>query len=180
MGQEEDPLAAGAGSGQGREAEPLGPTTDSAEFAAPSVAGRSGSTSNSGGHDITTRMGAPGAAGGGILPAAAPEATQAGRIDDLAATPADLRPTCSPAPAPSPTAAVAAAPAPAAAPPAAAAADEVCCLVCQDGPRQHGFLHGGSMHGGVCGECAELVRARPGVLCPIWEPVEPIVAIATT
>ena len=28
------------------------------------------------------------------------------------------------------------------------------CLMCRDGPREHGFLHGGSVHVGVCGECA--------------------------
>ncbi len=49
--------------------------------------------------------------------------------------------------------------------------DEAVCLVCHDGPRQWGFLHGGSVHVGVCGGCRELVRARAGaggaVACPV-------------
>ncbi|PNH02666.1 hypothetical protein TSOC_011333 [Tetrabaena socialis] len=58
-----------------------------------------------------------------------------------------------------------------------------CCLVCLDAPREHGFLHGGSMHIGVCGGCAARLAAekrRRGsrLLCPVCrEPVERMVAL---
>ncbi len=60
--------------------------------------------------------------------------------------------------------------------------DEAVCLVCHDGPRQWGFLHGGSVHVGVCGGCRELVRARAGaggaVSCPVCrEPVDGIIKL---
>ncbi len=60
--------------------------------------------------------------------------------------------------------------------------DEAVCLVCHDGPRQWGFLHGGSVHVGVCGGCRELVRARAGaggaVACPVCrEPVDGIIKL---
>ncbi|PNH02667.1 hypothetical protein TSOC_011332 [Tetrabaena socialis] len=61
-----------------------------------------------------------------------------------------------------------------------------CCLVCLDAPREHGFLHGGSMHFGVCGGCAARLAAekrRRGsrLLCPVCrEPVERMVALFAT
>ncbi len=60
--------------------------------------------------------------------------------------------------------------------------EEAVCLVCQDGPRQWGFLHGGSVHVGVCGGCRELVRARAGaggaVACPVCrEAVDAIIKL---
>ncbi len=36
---------------------------------------------------------------------------------------------------------------------AAAAAAPLACLQCRDGPREWGFLHGGTVHLGVCSEC---------------------------
>ncbi|PNH08385.1 hypothetical protein TSOC_005086 [Tetrabaena socialis] len=61
--------------------------------------------------------------------------------------------------------------------------EESCCLVCLDAPRQHGFLHGDTMHVGVCGECAaRLAAAAKGaggrLCCPVCrEQVERTVAV---
>ncbi len=60
--------------------------------------------------------------------------------------------------------------------------EEAVCLVCHDGPRQWGFLHGATVHMGVCGGCRELVRARAGaggaVACPVCrEPVDTIIKL---
>ncbi|KXZ46608.1 hypothetical protein GPECTOR_42g819 [Gonium pectorale] len=45
------------------------------------------------------------------------------------------------------------------------------CLICLDAPWQHGFLHGGSVHIGVCGECLAALkrgRGRGGQMsCPV-------------
>ncbi|KAG2489540.1 hypothetical protein HYH03_011991 [Edaphochlamys debaryana] len=41
------------------------------------------------------------------------------------------------------------------------------CLICMDAPRQHGFLHGDSVHVGVCGGCLQTMAARSKQLtCP--------------
>ncbi|PNH04937.1 Fumarylacetoacetase [Tetrabaena socialis] len=54
------------------------------------------------------------------------------------------------------------------------------CLVCMDGPQLFGFLHGGRLHIGVCGGCAELLGRRPGLECPVCrQQVEGIVAVLT-
>ncbi|KAF5829044.1 hypothetical protein DUNSADRAFT_16648 [Dunaliella salina] len=39
------------------------------------------------------------------------------------------------------------------------------CLVCLDGPRHYGFLHSGTMHLGVCGNCLPSVRQRGVTEC---------------
>ncbi len=58
--------------------------------------------------------------------------------------------------------------------------DEAVCLVCHDGPRQWGFLHGGSVHMGVCGGCMEELarRGRQGNTCPVCrEPVDAVIKL---
>ncbi|KAG2500262.1 hypothetical protein HYH03_001840 [Edaphochlamys debaryana] len=35
------------------------------------------------------------------------------------------------------------------------------CVMCLDGPREHGFLHGGTVHVGVCGDCAARLALGP-------------------
>lgn len=45
------------------------------------------------------------------------------------------------------------------------------CLVCMDGPREHGFLHaqgGWVVHLGVCSDCAaRITQGEAGLLCPV-------------
>ncbi len=54
------------------------------------------------------------------------------------------------------------------------------CIVCHDAPRLWGFLHGDTMHMGVCGECkGELERRRRrGRTCPVCrEPVDSMIRL---
>ncbi|PNH08384.1 putative DNA helicase ino80 [Tetrabaena socialis] len=43
-----------------------------------------------------------------------------------------------------------------------AAARDFACLLCLEGPRQHGFLHGGTVHVGVCADCAGRLTCGQG------------------
>ncbi|GFR40650.1 hypothetical protein Agub_g1235 [Astrephomene gubernaculifera] len=57
--------------------------------------------------------------------------------------------------------------------------DDRSCLVCLDAAREFGFLHGGMVHTGVCGECAELLRSRgPDLECIVCrQQVESMVGV---
>ncbi|KAG2492129.1 hypothetical protein HYH03_009620 [Edaphochlamys debaryana] len=55
----------------------------------------------------------------------------------------------------------------------------VMCVMCLDGPRRFGFLHGTAVHTGVCEECSAVLRTRmPGLECLLCrQPVEEIVVL---
>ncbi|KAG2492128.1 hypothetical protein HYH03_009619 [Edaphochlamys debaryana] len=55
----------------------------------------------------------------------------------------------------------------------------VMCVMCLDGPRRFGFLHGTAVHTGVCEECSAVLRSRmPGLECLLCrQPVEEIVML---